>query len=382
MKLFPSSLAIVALTLVLLLLVGCEADDVSAPPYYHQVIAEPLVLNDSYAIKRYFVGQIKSRQRAELGFELAGTVVEVSVNEGDVVEAGQVLARLDARLLNAEIEDIKAQGEDVLARLELAQLKLKRQRELINEGYSAKQQIDELKAEISSFNAQLKRQQAQLESAFTRLEKHTLKAPYRGEIASRNIEEGGVSMAGQAVFKLLEQGREEARVGVPSKLISTLSVGSPVSVIVADKTLTASVITIASNIDDVTRTAAIRLALPEDQSIVNGELLYLQLSEQIVDAGYWVSDMALSSGVRGMWNLYVLVPELKAKDSGGAEQALFTIEARSIELLYMDGAKAFVKGALSPGELVMSAGLHRVVPGLSVKLSSGNQFEINSESQQ
>ncbi len=63
-----------------------------------------------------------------------------------------------------------------------------------------------------------------------------------------------------------------------------------------------------------------------------------------------------------MWNVYVLVPQQ------GSE--LYTIEARSIELLYMAEGRAFVRGAINQGEQVISAVLHRVVPGLSVKLST------------
>ncbi|MEE8059448.1 MAG: efflux RND transporter periplasmic adaptor subunit [Pseudomonadales bacterium] len=354
------SLAVLIIS-AMALLVGCEQGDAGSAPYFHRVVAQPLQRQTSYSIQRYFVGQVEARQRAELGFELSGTIAEMSVDEGVIVVAGQVLARLDSRLLRAEIQALDAQQDDILARLKLASIKIKRQRQLIDQGFASEQRIDELTAEIASLQAQLKRQQALFESAQTRLEKHTLKAPYHGEIAHRYADVGSISIPGQTVFQLLEQGTPEARVGVPARLIAKMTPGSEVLVIVAGRELLASVLAIGANVDVVTRTASVRLSLPNNESLIDGEMLYLILSERVDQEGYWVPDTALSADVRGMWNLYALVP--------AKQQGLYTIEARSIELLYMTGDRAFVRGAVVPGEQVLSAGLHRVVPGLTVRLN-------------
>ncbi len=352
----------VPLFIFVTLLTGCEAGDASSSaPYHYRVVAQPMTLEQGYNIDRYFVGQVEARQRAELGFELAGTIADVLVDEGDIVEAGQPMVVLDSRLLQAEILEINAQREDISARLELAKIKIKRQHELSTQGFSSKQQIDELNAEIASMKAQLKRQRALLESAKTRLAKHTLKAPYRGEVAKRYTEAGAVAIAGQAVLQLLEQGGVEAKVGVPAKFAATINVGAKVQVMVAGRHLKASVLAVATNVDAVTRTSSLRLAMPDDGLLVDGEMLYLLMPEQISEQGFWVPDTALSAGVRGLWNVYALVE---------AQQGLYKVEARSIELMYMARGRAFVKGAVASDELVMSSGLHRVVPGLLVRLES------------
>ncbi|ARN73297.1 efflux RND transporter periplasmic adaptor subunit [Oceanicoccus sagamiensis] len=356
--LLPFILAVVAL------LSGCESGEVSPEPYFHQVVAKPAVQVPEYTIDRYFVGQVQARQRAELGFEVAGTIEQVMVDEGDRVSQGQVLAQLDNRLLNAEIAEIEASGDDINARLDLAKLKLKRERELNSKGYAAEQRIDELMAEIASLNAQLMSLKARQASAETMLSKHQLVAPYAGEIAYRYSDSGSIAQPGHIIFRLLEQGQEEARVGVPTRLVSALSVGAPVVIQVAGKDMQAKVMAIATNVDAMTRTSSVRIAMPAVPEAVDGEMVYLHVPERIQQPGFWLTDSSLASGVRGMWNVYVLVPQ--------AGSDLYTIEARSIELLYMADGRAFVKGAINQGEPVISAGLHRVVPGLSVRLSSAS----------
>ncbi len=359
--LFPYFFSVFSL---LVLLSGCESGDAATEPYYHQVVAQTAIEVPRYTIDRYFVGEVKARQRAELGFEVAGTIEAVLVDEGDSVSKGQVLARLDNRLLNAEIAEIRASGDDISARLDLATLKLKRERELNSKGYAAEQRIDELKAEIASLNAQLNSQKAKRQSAETRLSMHELVAPYAGEIAYRYSDAGGITQPGHIVFQLLEQGQEEARVGVPARLVSGLVENKPVAIRMANKDMGATVLAIASNVDPMTRTSMVRLAMPIEARAVDGEMVYLHVPELIEQSGFWLTDTSLASGVRGMWNVYVLVPQ------EGSD--LYTIEARSIELLYMAQGRAFVRGAISNGEQVISAGLHRVVPGLSVKLSAVN----------
>lgn len=350
---------LVATTLVVLL-GGCGADDNSPVPYYHQVIAEPLSQQADYRIERFFVGQVEARQRAELGFELPGTIAEILVDEGDLVTVGQELGSMDDALLRADIDEINAQTDDISAQLNLAKLNLKRQQELIQQGFAAEQRIDELRAEIASLNAQLKRQQALLQSASTRLAKHVLTAPYGGEIAIRYADPGGIAVAGQAIMQLLEQGATEARIGVPARLANSLRPGDNVDVLVDGKPLSASVLTVAANIDAVTRTASVRLAMPDNQGVVDGQMLYLRLYEEVDQLGYWVPDTALSADVRGLWNLFVLAPT-DNKD-------LYLVERRSIELQHMAEGRAFVSGALRSGELAVSAGLHRITPGVAVRL--------------
>ncbi|WP_159931211.1 efflux RND transporter periplasmic adaptor subunit [Oceanicoccus sp. KOV_DT_Chl] len=346
-------------TLILLVLPACEYGVSSPEPYYHKVSALTVVSRSDYQVLRHFVGHAEAGQRATLGFEVAGTIEKVLVDEGDSVVAGQVLARLDSRLLETQLRVIAAEAEDLVASKKLAQLDLQRQFELNTKGLAAQQRIDQLQSELSSLDARLKRQQALLESTQTQLEKQTLLAPYSGEISRRLGDIGTAVSPGMGILQLLERGNNEVRVGVPADLLAALTVGDKVTALIKGEPVEATVLALVRNVDTVTNTATLRALLPNGSAVADGEVVYVALSEVLKQQGFWLPETALSGGVRGMWNVYALVP---------ADDSLFRIEARSIDVLYMDQGKAFVSGAVKDGEQVVATGLHRVAPDLLVRI--------------
>ena len=273
-----------------------------------------------------------------------------------------MIARLDSALLEAEITVIQAEREDLLARQKLVANELKRQQDLIRQGFASEQRIDELSTQQSSLVAQLKKQQALYLSAQTRLKKHSIIAPYGGEVASRQADVGSVAVPGQVVVQLLEEGGAEAKVGVPLRLMSDIKFGDVISVEINGEQVDASVLATSSRVDPITHTATLRLLLPSDELFVDGELLYALLPEQLNEPGYWVADTALSASVRGLWNVLVLVPE------PGSE--LFRIEARSVDVLHLSAGEAYVRGALQPQERYIESGVHRIAPGLLVRVEA------------
>ena len=344
-----------------LLLSACESSNGNPESYYHQVSALTAEMSGSYQVQRYFIGHAEASQRATLGFEVAGTIASIDVDEGATVTAGQVLAHLDSRLLKTQLRVIAAEEEDLAARKKLSELDLQRQYELQAKGLAAQQSIDQLQAELSSLDARLKRQQALLDSTQTQLEKQTLLAPYAGEISWRQGDVGTTVTPSQGIFQLLTLGSREVRVGVPANLLASLAVGDEVVALIGDVTVKAEVMALVSHVDTLTNTATVKIQLPNDISVPDGELVYLSLMETLDKKGFWLPDTALSGGVRGMWNVYALVP---------SEQGLHRIEARSVELLYMGAGKAYVSGAVADGEQLVANGLHRVVPNLQVRVQA------------
>ncbi len=72
--------------------------------------------------------------------------------------------------------------------------------------------------------------------------------------------------------------------------------------------------------------------------------------------GYWIPLSAMTDGLRGVWNVFAL---------NESNQEL-RIERRSVQVLYANNDHAFVTGAISNGERLVSDGLHRLVPGQAV----------------
>lgn len=354
-----------ALILSALILSGCgmgvnmgEAD-AKEQPYYHQ--AAPLILQQqpSYTVNRLFVGRVAARQQVGLGFELSGTLQQVLVDEGDRVQQGQLLASLDTRLLRSRQQQLDANGAEIVAQTRLSQLALERQQALLAQGFAAEQRMDELTAEQAVLAARKRNLQAQQAELAIRIAQSSLYAPYAGRVSQRLLDDGAVVSAGQRVLQVLEQANSQAQVGVPAPFVTDLQLGERLSLLLNSIAISAELVAIGNSLDAASQTISLRLALPAEAAAADGELLYLDLPEVRQQAGFWVATGALTTGVRGLWNVLVMMPEA----SGGH----YRLEARSVEVLHMEGSRAYIKGAIKSGETVVASGSQRFAIGQIVR---------------
>lgn len=313
-----------------------------------------------YSIERRFAGQVIARQDADLGFELAGLVAGVLVNDGDRVQAGQLLAQLDTELLATEADQLRAQLADTQARQRLNQSNIERHQALQAGGYASQQRLDELHTEQQTLAAGLAALNAGLASVQSRMAKSLLRAPFDGVVARRFVDQGMVVNAGSPAFRLQQAGTMEVAVGVPVRFALQLSNDQPARVWLRGEAYEAQVLSIGADVNTVTNTVNVRLQLPPRARAFNGDLAQLSVTEAIEQPGFWLSNAAIADGLRGRWIVYVLQAR---------EQDLYQIEARDVHIHHAEGDQVYVSGALADGEQLVAAGVHRFVPGQRVALS-------------
>jgi hypothetical protein len=120
--------------------------------------------------------------------------------------------------------------------------------------------------------------------------------------------------------------------------------------------------------DDVTRTVDVLLTLPDAPAHVRpGDLGRLSLSSRYEETGFWVPLGALTQGPRGLWNNYVAEPI----DTPDSNEETHRVTPRTVEVVYADSDRAFVRGTLRNGDLLIVDGLQRVVPGQTVAVIEG-----------
>lgn len=328
-----------------------------AEPYLHSVQTVTLTPQTSYQAERRFSGRVEAAQRVDLGFELAGRIDSVAVVEGASVAAGQPLARLDTQLLVVEGRQLEAQVAEIVARLDQVALELKRQRKLINQGYTAQQRIDDLGAEQQALQAQRQRVAAQRDGVRVRLEKSQLLAPFDGEVLSLQAEQGRVVQAGQVLMRLVETAQNEAVFGVPDALGHVVSPGQIVTVLGAFGEAEAKVLSVSRSVDPSTLTRSLRVLMPDALVVADSSVVYLLMSEQRETPGAWLPMDALLAGPRGTWAVYALNP------NGNGE---FQLRKHGVETLYQEGGRVYVRTELSAGSRVVAGGVHRLAPGQTV----------------
>ena len=195
-----------------------ERATAAEPPAAAEIVpvaVRSITLEDGYDIERRFVGQIESRQTVDLSFELSGKLIEISVDEGDAVQEGQEIARLNTDLLLADRDRLLASRSALSAQLDFAERQVERNTKLSETGFASAQRLDQAVANRDELRARIAEVDAALASVEIRIRKSRLRAPFSGRVADRAIDAGATLNPGQMVLRLIDDGSTTVRVGVP-----------------------------------------------------------------------------------------------------------------------------------------------------------------------
>ena len=315
-------------------------------------------LADSYPVQRSFVGRVEARRESDVGFELGGLVAHIHVDDGASVSAGQLLASLDTELLQARRAELVSARDRARADLDLAIKTRKRINELQALDFASSQARDEAVEGVNAKRAALEMGESAIRSIDVQIRKSQLRAPYDALVAARHVDEGQVIPVGVPVLRLFENSEPEARIAIASDSIDRLRTGDAYLLRIRGRDVPAILRTVLPERDGRTRSvdAIFTLAVPFN-GIRRGDLARLMLTERIAARGIELPLTALTESSRGIWAVYVAEP---TTDGAGI------LSRRQVELLHLVGEEVYVAGTLEAGEQVVSAGLHRLVPGQRV----------------
>ncbi|MEM7349587.1 MAG: efflux RND transporter periplasmic adaptor subunit [Acidobacteriota bacterium] len=342
----------------------------AAPERLLRVETRVAALHEAYAVERAFVGRVEAARTSDLGFELAGLVDRMLVEEGDWVEAGERLALLDQERLRSQRAELAAGLEEARAGLKLARATHQRVAEAAELDAVSDQEHDEARLELQVREAAVRQIEAQIRSLDVEITKSTLRAPYEGTVASRLVDEGEVVPAGQPVLRLLESQRLEARVGIAAGQAATLTPGDAIRVTVHGQSYPTRVKAVLPDRERRTRTVTVLLDFADltavGAEVRSGDLAEVLLVQRIEEPGFWLPAAALTESVRGLWACYVAEPDQQ-------DSELHRIARREVEVLHTETARVYVRGTLQPGERVVSGGVHRLVPGQRVQVAKAEE---------
>ncbi len=353
------------LLLVMMSLLASTADAAELVP----IASAVLDLQPGLDVRDRLVGRAVSARRSDLGFERGGRIEAIGVDAGDRVVEGQQLAALDVRQLEAQRRETSARlaaaradlGR-IRAQLDLATATRRRQADLFERGVAAAQEHDEavfgeraLLAQIGAAEATIGATAAALASVDVAIDLSKLTAPFDGVVTRRHVDEGSIVGAGAPVLSLIDEKRE-VRVGVPVGKRDQVQIGATYQIDIEGRDHDCVLARVVETVDPATRTVEGIFELPRDSDAVDGAVARLELGTRIEQPGYWLPTTALSEGRRGLWSVFVLVPDGEAH----------RVEHRDVQLLYVQADRVYVRGALEQGDRVATAGLERVVPGQRV----------------
>ena len=188
----------------------------------------PLALTNITEWKAVY-GTVEARDRIPARARLGGTLVVLSVAEGDVVEAGQELARIVDDKLDFQLAGLAAQRAALTAQLGNAEADLKRGQDLLKDGVTTTQRVDALQTAVDVLNGQIAALEAQAEVITQQAKEGTVLAPVAGRVLDVPVTKGAVVMPGE-VIAVLGGGGTFLRIAVPERHAMALDAGDTIAI--------------------------------------------------------------------------------------------------------------------------------------------------------
>lgn len=274
-----------------------------------------------------------------------GQVIRVTVDAGDWVQAGQVLAVIDRSVQVQQAEAQAAQIQVARADASLTQANLDRALQLVARGFVSKADVDRLTATRDAAAARVKVAEAQLREQRARNQRLNIIAPATGYVLSRAVEPGQTVGAGTpALFTIASGGEMEMLAQLSEEQLSKMSVGTVARIQPAgsDQIFEGQVWQIAPTIDQTTRQGTARIALNFNPALRPGGFATARISSGSFRATV-VPQSAVLADTNGSF-VYIVGDDKKA-----ARRAVKTGAVT-------DGGIAIIEGLTGSEKVVLRAG--------------------------
>jgi membrane fusion protein, multidrug efflux system len=309
------------------------------------------------------IGTVQAFNSVTVRARVDGELQRLDLREGQLVKAGDVLAIIDSRPLQAQLA--QAQAKKAQDEAQLANAKRDLERNLSLREFAAKQTVDTQRAQVVQYEAQIRADDAAIEAVQVQLNYTTITAPISGRIGLRSLDQGNmVRSSDQSGLVTITQVQPIAVVfTLPEKLLPAIIDAQtrgevPIQALDREgKTVlgTGTLAVIDNLIDTGTGTIRLKATLPNDpQRLWPGGFVNVRLLSTIRRGATTVASTVVQRGPQGTF-AYVI------KDDQ-------TVEQRPIKVARIEEGKAIIDDGLTPGERVVVDGQYRLQPGSKIRL--------------
>jgi multidrug efflux system membrane fusion protein len=336
------------------------------------VLAEQATVGD---VPKYLdgVGAVRALNMVTVRSQVDGTIIHINFQEGEDVKAGDVLAQIDARTYQAQLDQAVAKKALDEAQLSNAKLDLERYANLVRATAVTRQQYDTQRAVVAQFEAQVKLDEAAIDNAKTLLEYCTIVSPLNGRLGIRLIDEGNFVRAANATgIVVITQIQPIAVIfTLPQQQLLQVNEAFNKGSLVADAVDAVShtglgrgkLVVVNNQVDQTTGTVQLKAEFPNPNlRLWPGQFVTVRL---LIDTLHDVVSVPAAAVRQGPSGTFVYVVQ---DDS--------TVAVRAVEVAQRDESRAVISGGVAPSDRVITSGFAQLSAGRKVAVAGSDGSSV------
>lgn len=323
------------------------------------------VVQKTMPIEVRAIGTVTAYATVEIRSQIGGVLSKVHFREGQDVKEGAPLFTIDPRPYEASLKQAQANLARDKALLENARLELKRYTDLVEKGYVAQQQYDQIRADAGALEATVQADQAAVDNARLQLSYCFIHAPVSGRTGNLLVNQGNVVKANADTPMLVIHQIQPVYVAfsVPentlpliAKYMRKAKLSVEASVADGDQEPAQGVLTFVNNtVNTATGTIELKATFPNnDRRLWPGQFVNVVLTLAVQKDAVVAPAPAVQQGQQGTY-VFVVKPDM-------------TVEPRPVTAGATVGDETIIASGLQPGETVVTDGHLRLSPGAKVQV--------------
>ena len=357
----PATVAVLTLAAVALLSSCQRAEEQVAPEIrpVRAITVDKRTAGETVTL----TGTVQAQTEINQSFRIDGRLLERTLNVGDTVRPGQLVARLDSQNEESSVQSARAQLTGARARLGEAQNNFTRMRDLVAENAVSRAAFDQAEAALKTAQAQVESAQTQVTLADNRLSYTRLVSDVAGVVTAQGAEPGEVVGAGRMIVQVAREGGRDAAFDVPARIKDAATANADITVVLtSDPKVTAGGVVreISPRADPVTGTFRVKVRLVNPPPAMR---LGTTVTGRMKVASTTGIEVPPSAVIRTERQAAVWIVDPKTG----------LVSTRAIEIRSSDPNRVEVASGLNSGDVVVTAGIQALRPGQKVRLLGTKQ---------
>lgn len=342
-----------------------RTDSPAPPPDTAVTVTAAQVVEKPMPVAVDAIGMAEAFSVVAVHAQITGELTSVNFKDGDEVTKGQELFTLDRRPLEATLQQVQANLDRDIAQLANAKAQLQRYQDLSDRGIATREQLDQSRTTLAALEATTVADRASVENAKVQLAYATIAAPISGRVGKLLVSVGNLVRANDTtpLVVINQVAPIYAVFGIPEAQLPDLKrymARGALRVEAAPPTASGSpsigrLAFVDNAVDQTTGTIAVRATFPnDDRRLWPGQFLNVTVTLDNDPAAIVVPTIAIQDSQQGKI-VFVVKPDK-------------TVEQRTIHIRRTASAETVVGDGVKPGEMVVTDGQLRLVPGAHVTI--------------